>query len=300
MPAPAQSPNARPRPISPRGAFWRHAGAVPLSSHAVPSHRAHRTVAQPLRSRCAAVVTSERRCAVDWDEVFAYYDIDRSGELDLAEFTKAIRKDAEIRVHQVSDEDLRVVFDEIVGGGGGGACTFDDIKDIDRQGTVGVKEFKDWLTVGSASPKADDGAAEHAAAAQGPSSAKGGATATDGEDGPAEPAGGLQKVVEGPIWHWGLMVCICLSTACLAYDYNGITEQEIRYIELSNIFFTVLFTAEILIELAVYPPAEYCRCTPLAHLSALPNANTAAKAARGQGGPWPRRPVAKAPVSHPA
>ena len=39
---------------------------------------------------------------VDWDEVFSYYDIDRSGELDLPEFRKAIRKDAEIRVHQVS------------------------------------------------------------------------------------------------------------------------------------------------------------------------------------------------------
>ena len=67
----------------------------------------------------------------DWDEVFEFYDIDRSGDIDVAEFRKAIRKGAEIRQHQVSDEDLRIVFEEI---------------DVDHGMSIDTDEFMKWLS----------------------------------------------------------------------------------------------------------------------------------------------------------
>ena len=71
----------------------------------------------------------------------------------------------------------------------------------------------------------------------------------------------LMALVEGAVWHWGLCLCICISTACLAYDYHGITETERSNIELSNGFFTVLFTIELICQCLVYPPKVFFRET---------------------------------------
>eukprot|EP01052_Picozoa_sp_SAG31_P038811 SAG31_NODE_5257_length_2647_cov_1.852433_1_plen_216_part_00 len=208
---------------------------------------------------------------MDWDEVFSFYDIDRSGELDLAEFRKAIRKgdattnrvdlwslmlrcilwclnlqavpylpaDAEIRVHQISDEDLASVFREV---------------DEDKAGTVGVDEFKSWLAAGS-----DDAAAYLAAVDESPSAAAA-ATMASADITEETEVTALLKVISGPIWHWTLCVCICLSTLCLAFDHYGITDDELQLIDYSNIVFTVIFTVEIVVETVALSPAKYFRC----------------------------------------
>ena len=70
----------------------------------------------------------------------------------------------------------------------------------------------------------------------------------------------LMKLVEGPVWHVAILICICLSTFCLACDYHGISDEEVDYIEISNIIFTLLFSIELVLECCVYPPTIYFTC----------------------------------------
>ena len=67
-----------------------------------------------------------------WRDVFRQYDDDGSGELDLEEFTDAMRRDAEIPKHKVPDDGLQKLFNAI---------------DIDGGGTIDSEEFSEFLNV---------------------------------------------------------------------------------------------------------------------------------------------------------
>ena len=71
------------------------------------------TASDLTKSQSVRVQLNKLSTAFDWNEVFEFFDIDRSGDIDLVEFRKCVRKGAEIRAHQVSDEDIKIVFDEI-------------------------------------------------------------------------------------------------------------------------------------------------------------------------------------------
>ena len=76
----------------------------------------------------------------DWERLFFYYNLDRSGDLDFREFKQIIRRDAGITPRLMSEHELQQVFDSI---------------DDDKSGDIDVEEFTDWLA------QDDDLAADH-------------------------------------------------------------------------------------------------------------------------------------------
>ena len=76
------------------------------------------------------VNADEEDLAAFWKEVFRQYDDDGSGELDIEEFTDAMRRDAEIPKHKVPDEGLVSLFNAI---------------DTDSGGTIDSEEFSEFL-----------------------------------------------------------------------------------------------------------------------------------------------------------
>lgn len=82
---------------------------------------------------------------LDWDKLFRYYDKDNSGCIDWDEFRAAIRKSAKITTAQLSDRDLRLLFEFV---------------DVDGDGEVDYKqEFMPWLAT-------EDKGSSHTASAQ--------------------------------------------------------------------------------------------------------------------------------------
>lgn len=67
---------------------------------------------------------------VDYAKVFHHYDRDNSGALDFDEFRRAVRKDAKVRPNEISDNELRELFDGI---------------DEDCSGTIDIEEFGELL-----------------------------------------------------------------------------------------------------------------------------------------------------------
>jgi Ca2+-binding EF-hand superfamily protein len=67
---------------------------------------------------------------IDADKLFHQYDTDRSGELDFAEFQKAIRRDVGMVESDVPDDELREMFTFV---------------DTDGSGKIGIDEFKRLL-----------------------------------------------------------------------------------------------------------------------------------------------------------
>lgn len=70
--------------------------------------------------------------ATSWQDVFRYYDDDGSGELDIEEFTRAMRLDCEIPKHKIPDDGLIKLFNTIDGDGGG---------------TIDAEEFAGFLEI---------------------------------------------------------------------------------------------------------------------------------------------------------
>ena len=70
--------------------------------------------------------------ATSWQDVFRYYDDDGSGELDIEEFTRAMRLDCEIPRHKIPDDGLIKLFNTIDGDGGG---------------TIDAEEFAGFLEI---------------------------------------------------------------------------------------------------------------------------------------------------------
>jgi Ca2+-binding EF-hand superfamily protein len=78
----------------------------------------------------------------NWDKLFQQYDRDGSGELDLEEFTRAIRRDAGVTRAIFSDDDLDRLFKRI---------------DVDSSGEINAEEFAQFIAW-----KPSARAAEHA------------------------------------------------------------------------------------------------------------------------------------------
>ena len=93
-----------------------------------------------------------RACAysvggVDWRKLFRHYDRDNSGNLELAEFRSALRRDGKVSRDILSDTDIVHVF-----------CAVD----ADGSGTVEVEEFAAWMeddatTAGKAGARSSKG-----------------------------------------------------------------------------------------------------------------------------------------------
>lgn len=73
---------------------------------------------------------SYRNGGQDWAKLFQQYDRDGSGELDRAEFARAIRRDAGVPRSVFSDEDLGRLFDKI---------------DVDGSGEISAEEFQNFI-----------------------------------------------------------------------------------------------------------------------------------------------------------
>lgn len=72
------------------------------------------------------IFTKLKACAYDnkigganWEKVFRTYDKDNSGEIDMEEFKAIIRKQARVKVQEVSDEALTALFNSVDQDGGG-------------------------------------------------------------------------------------------------------------------------------------------------------------------------------------
>ena len=67
----------------------------------------------------------------DWGRLFNYYDRDNSGHLSFEEFRRAVRKDVQITVKMMTDEELQEMFDAV---------------DESRDGIIDVDEFVRMMT----------------------------------------------------------------------------------------------------------------------------------------------------------
>ena len=76
---------------------------------------------------CSSRYTSN---GMDFQKLFGFYDRDNSGSLELPEFISAIRRDAKMSPQEVSDEELKDMFDSV---------------DDDGGGEVEIDEFVAWL-----------------------------------------------------------------------------------------------------------------------------------------------------------
>jgi hypothetical protein len=72
-----------------------------------------------------------------WRELFQLYDADGSGELDEEELSRAVRRDLNIREHELSDADLRRLFVQI---------------DADGSGTISAEELVEFMSWKSTTP----------------------------------------------------------------------------------------------------------------------------------------------------
>ena len=67
---------------------------------------------------------------MDVPKLFRHYDRDNSGVLEFGEFCQAVRRDAKLTKAEVSDTELKKLFDQA---------------DTDKGGTIGLDEFKALL-----------------------------------------------------------------------------------------------------------------------------------------------------------
>ena len=70
---------------------------------------------------------------VDWHKLFCHYDRDNSGEIGTVEFRRLLRSDAKIPVSQLSDNDVKSLFNSV---------------DVDGSGEVDADEFLAWVQGG--------------------------------------------------------------------------------------------------------------------------------------------------------
>jgi len=84
---------------------------------------------------------SGRYSAQDPAGLFRQFDKDNSGQLDLEEFTTAVRKGGALSRKDVSDVELRKLFRAI---------------DIDRDGSIGIDEFTSFVWGSSSSGATDE------------------------------------------------------------------------------------------------------------------------------------------------
>lgn len=75
----------------------------------------------------------------DWEELFHHYDADGSGSIGLGELTACIRYDANVSDEQLSDAELRVLFDFI---------------DTDASGEISAEEFVTFMDTPMAKTRA--------------------------------------------------------------------------------------------------------------------------------------------------
>ena len=66
---------------------------------------------------------------VGWDFIFAKYDDDRSGELELNEFRRAVRQECELTREQVSDRDVKEIFG-VIDTDGSGAISAEELRQL--------------------------------------------------------------------------------------------------------------------------------------------------------------------------
>lgn len=80
---------------------------------AQPTARDKNTVSQfdLVKKRMKAAAYSNGQ--IDWHHLFKYYDKDNSGKIEFEEFKAAIRKSARITPSQLSDKDLRLLFEMV-------------------------------------------------------------------------------------------------------------------------------------------------------------------------------------------
>eukprot|EP01043_Picozoa_sp_COSAG02_P042732 COSAG02_NODE_3655_length_6410_cov_3.941531_2_plen_1669_part_00 len=76
---------------------------------------------------------------LDLHKLFRHYDRDNSGEIEFKEFALAVRRDAKLKLTEVSEVELREIFEHI---------------DADNSGSISVDEFVQLLDPGSADVEA--------------------------------------------------------------------------------------------------------------------------------------------------
>jgi Ca2+-binding EF-hand superfamily protein len=251
-----------------------------------PSHVSDTVLAElPLLDRIREILCSFNR-SNEWGTLFSYYDTDGNGLLELKEFTVILRRDIGLRPDQLSDTEIREVFDDVDTG----------------DGTIDAGEFAQWVVQASTAGnwvkvraaielnglgRVQDLLSQemsagmimggHVADVANPVFEVDGAVAMDGErgltrlgsePGLARKSGARQR--ETMSWRTMLRVAlvsyfveyllgliVLLNTVVLMLEYHGMSEDYSSWLAAANALLTVLFVLEMTFKLVAFSWAEF-------------------------------------------
>jgi hypothetical protein len=217
----------------------------------------------------------------DWVNLFEYYDLDGDCRMGLDEFVLLLRRDIGMRVHQITNEEIEAVFNDI---------------DTKQSGDVDAEEFGEWVVQESIESQwvkvrtalktkggkglsqvvLDKVAADaEARAAQGSPPRS---VSSDGLE--IAPTANFDDEVtvrlergaglEMPVWktnlrtilrsaafRLGVVAMISANTFVLALDHHGIDSDFVNALRTANTWLTMLFALEMLARMTAFTWDEF-------------------------------------------
>ena len=205
----------------------------------------------------------------DWNNLFAYYDMDGNGTIDDGEFAIIIRRDLGMKQAAISDDEIKTVFADVDDGGSG---------DVDAE------EFAAWVITSSYAMHWEAVRAalrrrgmegllqllvDAAGQVEGPGNqrlekamSKLGAvfddetdsTSSDGQQRLGLPVWkqNLRAFIDNKPFRLAVVANVSVNTAVLAVDHHGIDPELDSQLRSANMILTVVFVLEILIKMVAY------------------------------------------------
>ena len=205
----------------------------------------------------------------DWGNLFEYYDMDGDARMGMDEFTTLLRRDIGMRVHQITDEEIKETFDDI---------------DTKKTGDVDADEFGAWVVLetiesqwvkvraalkekgwAGLSQLVLDKLAENAKPPP-PEFAQGVAAAENFDNEIIKKIAGseyppwqenLRTVLRSKLFQIIVCVLVASNTVVLALDHHGIDPDLEANLGRVNVALTVLFVFEILAKMVAYNWDEF-------------------------------------------
>ena len=209
----------------------------------------------------------------DWVNLFSYYDLDGDCRMGQDEFGLLLRRDIGLRVHQISDEEIEEVFQQI---------------DIKQSGDVDPEEFAAWVvqeTVESQWVKVraalrstgDKGLSKlvankalgDAANIASESTVDAGSSPANFDDeisvrarrgaGVAMPAwkANLRAALKSTWFRYVVVTTILSNTLVLALDHHGISADDDSFLRTSHSWLTLLFACEMWLRMLAFDWDEF-------------------------------------------
>eukprot|EP01043_Picozoa_sp_COSAG02_P046569 COSAG02_NODE_4370_length_5442_cov_338.841475_1_plen_851_part_00 len=207
----------------------------------------------------------------DWNNLFAYYDMDGNGTIDDDEFAIIIRRDLGMRRAQISDDEIKTVFLEIDEGGSGDvdadefaawvittsyAIHWEDVRTaLRRRGTDGLMQLMiDAQAAGNKTMSRE--MSMHCAQTFDDEQSS---DSSQRDRGIPPWKANLRAFVDNEPFRFAVVAAVSINTTVLALDHHDIDPELDSQLRSANVFLTVLCVLEMLVKLVAFPRKEFLR-----------------------------------------